>query len=649
MRTFLLAFLLLSACRSSDKDAVETGTVDSQADTSTESGLDDTAVQVGRADEDGDGFDVDDDCDDNNAAVNPDAEEVCDGIDNDCDEEVDEEDAAPATWYADGDGDGYGDDSTATESCDALSGHVLESGDCNDTDPDMHPNAPETDCTDPTDYNCDGAVGFADDDDDGFAACEDCDDNDENINDDGVEICDGLDNDCDGDIDDADSYVENTTTWYGDLDGDNFGSVQSQVEACSQPTGFVANATDCNDFNGASYPGAAEICDEEDNNCDGTIDEGVTSTFYADGDGDGYGDAASTTAACSLPGGYSVLPTDCDDADPSAHPGAFEICDGVDNDCDSTIDENAINAQTFYADTDSDTYGDATSTTSACTAPSGFVSNATDCDDSTSAVNPGATETCNGIDDNCVGGVDEGVTTTFFADTDTDTYGDATSTTSACTAPSGFVSNATDCDDSTSAVNPGATETCNGIDDDCVGGADNGLEGSEATCAAENCEAILTARPSATNGTYYVDPDNSGSAIALSCEMTIEGGGWTQATDAYVSRLSGGVDRRYLYSRGSAFYLSPVTQLVWTWNSYQALNGTYEYATSGTTATSSFGCSSGEGGHFGVGCSNGGGAQWKVLPIYNSNASNGTCTICQDQPDAFGVGACASNVQIWAR
>ncbi len=264
-------------------------------------------------------------------------------------------------------------------------------------------------------------------------------------------------------------------------------------------------------------------------------------------------------------------------------------------------------------------------------------------------MNPGATETCNGIDDNCVGGVDEGVTTTFFADTDTDTYGDATSTTSACTAPSGFVSNATDCDDSTSAVNPGATETCNGIDDDCVGGADNGLEGSEATCAAENCEAILTARPSATNGTYYVDPDNSGSAIALSCEMTIEGGGWTQATDAYVSRLSGGVDRRYLYSRGSAFYLSPVTQLVWTWNSYQALNGTYEYATSGTTATSSFGCSSGEGGHFGVGCSNGGGAQWKVLPIYNSNASNGTCTICQDQPDAFGVGACASNVQIWAR
>ncbi len=509
--------------------------------------------------------------------------EPVDGDDDSADTSDDCDEATAPTWYPDGDSDGFGLTDGALAACVAPDGYAAQAGDCDDTDTDYYPGAPETDCTDPTDYNCDGAVGFADDDDDGFAACEDCDDNDENINDDGVEICDGLDNDCDGDIDDADSYVENTTTWYGDLDGDNFGSVQSQVEACSQPTGFVANATDCNDFNGASYPGAAEICDEEDNNCDGTIDEGVTSTFYADGDGDGYGDAASTTAACSLPGGYSVLPTDCDDADPSAHPGAFEICDGVDNDCDSTIDENAINAQTFYADTDSDTYGDATSTTSACTAPSGFVSNATDCDDSTSA------------------------------------------------------------------VNPGATETCNGIDDDCVGGADNGLEGSEATCAAENCEAILTARPSATNGTYYVDPDNSGSAIALSCEMTIEGGGWTQATDAYVSRLSGGVDRRYLYSRGSAFYLSPVTQLVWTWNSYQALNGTYEYATSGTTATSSFGCSSGEGSHFGVGCSNGGGAQWKVLPIYNSNASNGTCTICQDQPDAFGVGACASNVQIWAR
>src|SRR6185295_2743344 len=122
---------------------------------------------------------------------------------------------------------------------------------------------------------------------------------------------------------------------------------------------------------------------------------------------------------------------------------------------------------TFYADADGDTYGDASSTTLACTQPSGYVSDNTDCDDSHAAVNPGATEVCNGVDDDCDASVDEGVQTTFYADADGDTYGDASSTTLACTVPSGYVSDNTDCEDNDASVNPGATEVCNGIDDDC--------------------------------------------------------------------------------------------------------------------------------------------------------------------------------------
>ena len=83
--------------------------------------------------------------------------------------------------------------------------------------------------------------------------------------------------------------------------------------------------TDCNDANAAINPGASEVCDGIDNNCNGNIDEGVQTTFYADADGDGYGDAASTTLACSVPAGYVADATDCNDANASINPGAAEV------------------------------------------------------------------------------------------------------------------------------------------------------------------------------------------------------------------------------------------------------------------------------------------------------------------------------------
>ncbi|MEK7257116.1 MAG: MopE-related protein, partial [Bacteroidota bacterium] len=122
---------------------------------------------------------------------------------------------------------------------------------------------------------------------------------------------------------------------------------------------------------------------------------------------------------------------------------------------------------TFYEDGDGDDFGDATSTTSACVAPTGYVSDNSDCDDSNAAIHPGATETCNYEDDDCDMQVDEGVQNTFYADADDDNYGDAGSSTLDCTAPNGYVSNSTDCNDGNAAIHPGAAETCNSLDDDC--------------------------------------------------------------------------------------------------------------------------------------------------------------------------------------
>ena len=281
--------------------------------------------------------------------------------------------------------------------------------------------------------------------------------------------------DDDGDTDD-DSQIITTialNTYYADTDSDGYGDAGSSTQACSAPAGFVSDNTDCDDTNGAINPGATEVCDGEDNNCDGNVDEGVLITYYADTDSDGYGDAGSTTQACSAPAGFVSDDTDCDDTNGAIYPGATEICDGEDNNCDGNVDEGVLN--TYYADTDSDGYGDAGSTTQACSAPAGYVSDDTDCDDTNGAINPGATEVCDGEDNNCDGNVDEGVLITYYADTDSDGYGDAVSTTQACSAPTGYVSDATDCDDTNGEINPGATEVCDGIDNNCDGFIDEGL------------------------------------------------------------------------------------------------------------------------------------------------------------------------------
>ncbi|MBK9365436.1 MAG: putative metal-binding motif-containing protein [Deltaproteobacteria bacterium] len=162
-----LACFTLAACKGDDTTTPdETGVPATDSDAPT--------------DNDGDGSPEGEDCDDDDAAVNPDATELCDGLDNNCDGETDE--GVKTTAYTDADGDGFGDDSTAAETCEVPDGSTTLGGDCDDTDPSYNPGAAETECDDPNDYNCDGSVGYADNDSDGFAACQECDDNDAAVN-----------------------------------------------------------------------------------------------------------------------------------------------------------------------------------------------------------------------------------------------------------------------------------------------------------------------------------------------------------------------------------------------------------------------------------------------------------------------------------
>ncbi len=288
-------------------------------------------------DADNDGFDSKADCDDDDANVNPDAIEICDAVDNNCDGQIDE--GVKEVFYRDLDGDGYGDAVTEAEYCSAPADHVSLSGDCNDTDADFHPGASETDCTDPNDYNCDGSVGYADVDGDGLAACEDCNDGDADIFAGANETCDDKDNDCDGEVDE--NPIDGTT-FYIDHDNDGFGDPSDtySIMACGDaPTGYVADNTDCNDLAATAYPGADEVCDGIDNDCNDLVDvadENVLDAgfFYPDMDEDGFGEEDALTKACVDLDGFIEVGGDCDDTRAEVNPDQIEVCNnGLNDDC----------------------------------------------------------------------------------------------------------------------------------------------------------------------------------------------------------------------------------------------------------------------------------------------------------------------------
>ena len=245
-----------------------------------------------------------------------------------------------------------------------------------------------------------------------------------------------------------DSAATTSLTYYQDSDGDSYGNSLVSQAACDQPAGYVLDSTDCADTNAAANPATIWYLDGDgDRYSNGTTlvqcaDPGTTYylttelngvsgdcndsdpavnpalIWYRDADGDGYSDGGKLTQ-CTDPGAayYSASQLtatvgDCNDASATIKPGAAEVCDGVDNDCDNAIDEGFAQDYTYYRDADGDNYGTAGTTLSTCqaSAPSGYVTGNTDCNDLNAAVKPGATEYCNQIDDDCDAAVDESCT-----------------------------------------------------------------------------------------------------------------------------------------------------------------------------------------------------------------------------------------------
>ena len=190
-------------------------------------------------------------------------------------------------------------------------------------------------------------------------------------------MSDGKDNDCDGEIDDG---ISGTTKWYLDADGDGFGDPTQSTEASEQPPEYVADDTDCDDGDDTIYPGAPELCDGKDNDCDGIVDRAIP-TWYRDADEDGYGDPDRSVRACDQPPGFVSNKNDCDGGDDTIYPGAPELCDGKDNDCDGLVDEEA---PAWYRDADRDGFGDPNVSLQGCEQPDGYVPNSDDPDDSDS-------------------------------------------------------------------------------------------------------------------------------------------------------------------------------------------------------------------------------------------------------------------------
>ncbi len=462
-------------------------------------------------DEDDDGYVGPDDCDDADATIHPDAEEI---------------------WYDDADQDcsGGSDHDADADGHDATSGG---GADCDDADATIHPDAEQI-WYDDVDQDCSGGSDH-DADADGYDASSgwgaDCDDADATIHPDAEEAWyDDVDQDCSGGSDhdaDADGYdaasgggadCEDTDasvnpdaeeTWYDEIDQDCSGGSDHDADADGYDAASGGGA-DCDDTDASVNPDAEDAWyDDVDQDCSGGSDH--------DADADGY-DAASGGGA------------DCDDTDATIHPAAEEVWyDGVDQDCSGGSDHDA----------DADGY-DAASGGGA------------DCDDRAAAVHPGEPEACDGVDQDCDGVVDDGVTTTYHPDIDGDGYGDGASGVYLCSPVDGYTTDATDCDDADPTSSPGSAEVAyDAADNDCDGLRD------EMSADAESGWTVLgeSEDDSAGSGGVHVFPDLDGDGdneLVIAAPRRDSDGGLVAFHDADTAGVDVRLDRGRLYIRGAA-------------------------------------------------------------------------------------------------
>ncbi|MCO4761096.1 MAG: hypothetical protein KC502_06300, partial [Myxococcales bacterium] len=347
-----------------------------------------------------------------------------------------------------------------------------------------------------------------------------------------AEVCDNKDDDCNGVTDNG-------------CDDDKDGHCDAKLvmgnplsTLCSKGTG------DCDDFNFDVHPGATEVCNNKiDDDCDGSQnDENAAGCldFYFDADNDGFGISAKK-CLCTVSGFFRAkVAGDCGDNNTAIKPGATEACDNVDNDCNNVVDdENATGCKTYYLDNDGDGYGLALGKCLCKTANNYTATKKDDCNDSVKAVNPGQTEFCNDIDDNCNGAIDEA------CNKDGDDYCDSSKKTVGF--PNVCKKGGGDCNDNDPNVSQSGAEICDDADNDCDGSTDEGCDDDNDDHCDANLKIVGTPKTCLKGGNdcndsvVGINPSAAevcGNTVDENCNGSYNDVGATGCTNYYIDKDS---------------------------------------------------------------------------------------------------------------